>query len=315
MLKRRSLGARLMIGAALLALVGCSLDIESPSTESKEPMGPMAVLFNIDGPMPQFSNQAGMLPSLAVSQYKLETLLKKAAGDLQVQEVVIHFGHSSLSFARAGELVEAIKQVVIRGKPVTCHIDEADNVAYWMAAGACPRILVSPAGGIDALGLSLEAIYARDLLNSIGVTADLLNIGKYKDAAEPLTRDSMSPEAREASKSMLFELHRVFKDGITTGRKLAPNTVQGLIDGSPYSAEESVKLGLTDGISTLGAYLDTIRAKYAAGVIDNYGKSPVTPFSFTDVFKLISGSEKKSEIDLHPKIALVPVLGPITSGT
>ncbi|MCP4600622.1 MAG: signal peptide peptidase SppA [Proteobacteria bacterium] len=315
MSKRRLFGAQLITMAALLTLGGCTFDIDPPKSESEKIMGPAAVLFNVEGPMPQFTNSTGIFPSMAVSQYRLETLLAKAASDLQVQEVVVHFGNTALSFARAGELTQAIRRVAVQGKPVTCHIDEADNVTYWMAAGACPRILISPAGGIDAIGLSLEAIYMRELLSSIGVTADMLSIGKYKDAAEPFTRDNMSPDAREAAQSLLFELHRIFKEGLAARQKIASDAVQALIDGGPFSADESVKLGLADGISTLGAYLDSIRANYAAGVIDDYGKTPEKPFSITEFFKLISGSKKEASIHLHPRVALVPVIGPITSGT
>ena len=41
----------------------------------------------------------------------------------------------------------------------------------------------------------------------MGVTADILHEGKYKDAADSLTRNDMSPESREAMESLLGELH------------------------------------------------------------------------------------------------------------
>ncbi len=300
---------------ALFALGGCGVDIDPPVQMNTPLKGPAAVLFNIDGSMRQFSNPADVFPSLSVSQHRLETLLAKAAGDLQVQEVVIHFGSTSLSFARAGELAQSIRQVAVRGKPVTCHIDEADNTTYWIAATACPRILVSPAGGVEVLGLSLEAVFLRELLASLGVQADLLHIGKYKDAAEPLTRDDMSKEAREAARSLLFELHRISVEGIAAARRLEKGAVQGLIDNGPYDANDTVKLGLADGVSTLGAHLDTLRAKYVGGVIDDYGKAPAQPFSFSEVMKMFSNEAGKASSPTYPRIALVPAIGPITSGT
>ncbi len=315
MSQRLLFAARKTVIAALFSLCGCSLDMASPQTESAALKGPAAVLFNIDGSMPQFTNTAGMFPSLEVSQHRLEGLLAKAAGDLQVQEIVVHFGSPLLSLARAGELVQAIRRVAERGKPVTCHIDEADNLVYWMAAGACPRVLISPAGAVEALGLSLEAVFVRELLASLGVKADMLHIGKFKDAAEPLIRDDMSPEAREAATSLLGEMHRQFIAGIATGRKLDPAAIQVMIDNGPYTADQAVKLGLVDGVSTLGTYLDSIRDKYAGGVIDDYGKAPPKPFSLTELFKMFGGASEESAPTPQPRVALVPAIGPISSGT
>ncbi len=315
MSQKKELAVHLAVVSALLILNGCGFGAEQASPPVDKLKGPAAVLFNIDGAIPQFPNSSSLFKSGAHSQYKLEQLLSKAAGDLMVQEIVIHLGAPDLSFARAGELVQALKNVSARGKPLVCHIDSADNMTYWIAAMACPRILVSPAGGVEALGLSLEAVYVRELLASLGITAEMLHIGKYKDAAESLTRDSMSPEALEASKSLLFELHTIFIDGIAKSRKLDPRRVQELVDKGPYNANESVKLGLVDSEATLFTYLDAVRAKYPGGVIDDYGKKPAKPFSVGDLFKMFTSGAEKPKKEANPRIAIVPVLGPIMSGT
>jgi protease-4 len=55
-------------------------------------------------------------------------------------------------------------------------------------------------------------------------------------------------------------------------------------------------------------------AKYAGGVVDNYGRPPAKQFSFSDIMKLLggkNGDDKKTPVQ---RIALVPVIGPIMSG-
>jgi protease-4 len=310
---QKGFAARVLMTAALL-IGGCGLDQESPGSNDTKIPGPAAVFFSLDGAMSEFPTPSGMFSATKISQYRLETLLKKAAEDDQVKEVVVHFGTVRISFARAEELATALKQVTDNGKPLTCHIDAADNLTYWMAATACPRILVSPAGGVEALGLALEAVYIRDLLASLGITADMLNMGRYKDAAEPLTRDGMSPESREAATSLLFELHQLFIDGIATSRKLDPANVQQLINSGPHDAKAAVKLGLVDEILTLDAYLDSLQDKYVAGVIDRYGKKEPKPFSIFDLIEMLSDEKEEDQQSTLPRIAIVPVIGPISSG-
>jgi protease-4 len=311
---QKGLAARVLMTVALL-VGGCGFDRESPPPNDTKIQEPAAVFFSLDGSMPEFPTPSGMFSPSQISQYRFEKLLKKATDDLLVQEIVIHFGSPQISFARAGELASALKQVTARGKPLTCHIDSANNLTYWMAANACPRILVSPAGGVEALGLSLEAVFIRELLTSLGITADMLSMGKYKDAAEPLTRNEMSPESREAATSLLFELHHLFIEGIAASRKLDPSEVQKLINSGPHNAKEAVKLGLADGIFTLDSYLNTLQDKYTAGVIDTYGKKAPKQFSILDLIAMLSDEKEKDQQKQDPRIAIVPVIGPISSGS
>ncbi len=143
----------------------------------------------------------------------------------------------------------------------------------------------------------------------------MLSMGKYKDAAEPLTRNDMSPESREAATSLLFELHNLFIEGIATSRKLDPSVVQKLIDKGPHNAKEAVKLGLADGIFTLDSYLNTVQDKYPGGFTGSYGKKAPKQFSIFDLLAMLSDEKEEDEKKQDPRIAIVPVIGPISSGT
>jgi protease-4 len=301
------------IAMALLSPLACDLDGDDQQVPSG-PKGPIAVIFEVDGPLPHFPDPTGLLGAIQVSQHRLEQLLARAASDIQVQEVVVHLGAPEIGWARAGEVGDAIARVAQAGKPVTCHLEAADNMTYWLAARSCPRVVIAPAGGVDLVGLSLEAVHVKELLDSIGVSADMLHIGRYKDAAEPLTQNELSPEAREAANSLLDDLQRQLVAGIVAGRKLDDQAVGRLIDGGPYTAEQAQAKGLVDGVETLGSLLDKLRDKHAGGVVDDYGKEPPKPLGFGDMLKLLSGDMDEQQQPSHPHIALVSAVGPIVSG-
>ena len=302
------------IPLAFLVFTACSLDFNSGPPEEAKSAGPAAVLLHLGGSLPTFRESGGLLPSVARSQYALEKLIDRAARDLQVQELVAQLGGAEVSLARAMELARALKRFAASGKPVTCHIDYADNLTYWLAVNGCSRILLSPAGGVEALGISLEAVFFKELLTSVGVEADFLSVGKYKNASEPFTRDGMSPDSKKAAENLIGQLHQRFVSAIAAGRKLEKKQVQAIIDSGPYDAKKSAELGLVDEVSHLGSYLSDLRDKYAAGVIYDYGKPKPKPFSVTDLFKLVSKSGDADQEPSKPHISIVPIIGPINSG-
>jgi protease-4 len=304
----------IVIILSLGILSGCSFDKATEETVEQGPKGPFAVLFEISGELPQFSRSPAAFGPPVMSQYRLEKLLEQASADLRVQEIDVHIGSPMVSLARAQELVDALLRVTLAGKPLVCHIDSVDNVGYWIAAQGCPKILISPAGWVEVLGLSLEAVFLKDFLASMGVTADMINVGNYKDAAEPLTRDTMSDASRKAAQVMLAEIHRILVDGISRGREIDHTAVQGLIDTGPFDAKTALAHRLVDEITPLQAHLDGLHAKHAGGVVDDYGKAPSKKFSYMDFLKLFSGGEPEAKKQSGPRIALVPVVGPIMGG-
>ncbi|MFC1642881.1 S49 family peptidase, partial [Myxococcota bacterium] len=81
---------------------------------------------------------------------------------------------------------------------VVCHAHTLSNATTWLAGRGCDRVWLSPAGGVDAVGIAAQVLYLRALFDKLKVRADYLAIGKYKSAAEGYTREGPSEEARVA---------------------------------------------------------------------------------------------------------------------
>ena len=91
---------RILAVLAFVFFLNCGCDFEPKEPSSLKNSGPIAVLFNIDGSMPAFSNGAGLFPTLQMSQYRLTRLIEKSAADIQVQEVIVHIGSPEFSGGR-----------------------------------------------------------------------------------------------------------------------------------------------------------------------------------------------------------------------
>jgi len=304
----------LALVAPLVVACDCGLGFGGDD-HSSGPAGPHAVLIDLDGPMPAFPGGGPLFGAIAESQYRIEQQLERLSRDPNVQELIVHVGNPEIGMARARELSDAIGRVAATGRTVTCHLEEPGNLGYWLAARTCPRLVIAPAGGVDLVGFALEAVFARELLDSIGVTAELMHVGRYKDAADSLTRREMSEESRQAAESLLVDLHRELVEGIAAGRKIEVERAEELVAAGPYSAAAALEAGLVDEIETLGRALEPLRERFPGGVVEDYGRRPEKPLSLGDLFGLLGGRPPAGRPVSAPRVALMTAVGPIVSGS
>jgi len=64
----------------------------------------------------------------------------------------------------------------------------------------------------------METLYARQLLATLGLRAEIMQVGAYKGAADPFTRDDRPPEVRSTLNALLDDLENALVSGIARGR-------------------------------------------------------------------------------------------------
>lgn len=226
--------------------------------------------------------------------------------------VFVRLGSSTIGLAGAQEIGARLGVLRKRGVPVVCHADGYDNTSLLLAASGCSRIWVSPAGGVDSVGLSAQLIYARSLLDRLHIAVDFLQIGKYKGAEESFTRDGPSPEARETLVGALRGMRTAWLDGITQGR--GKPGLAAVVEDGPFTPEDALAKGLIDAVG----YLDEARddAKKLAGVDQvtaRFGSpegSPPASRGLVSLLRSFGGSGSSGA----PHVAVIPAIGPISMG-
>lgn len=226
--------------------------------------------------------------------------------------IFVRLGSATLGLSGAQEVGARLGALRKRGIPVVCHADGYDNASLLLAASGCSRIWVSPAGGVDSVGLSAQLIYARSLLDRLHVSVDFLQIGKYKGAEEPFTRDGPSPEARETLVGALRGMRTAWLDGITQGR--GKPDLAAVVEDGPFTPEDALAKGLIDAVG----YVDEARddTKKLTGVDQltmRFGSpegSPPASRGLVGILRSLGGSGSGGA----PHIAVVPAIGPISMG-
>lgn len=242
--------ARLAL-AALLLCAACEGRPQGEAAKSgsdsqqKKLTGPAVSIVDLTGGVPEVE-KAGLFGAAGPKKSfdQLLVSLDAVTKDKDSMSVLVKLGSTNIGAARSQEIGEVLEKLKAK-KKVVCHADGYSNATMMLAARGCSQIWVSPAGGVDAIGIAVQIVYMRRLLaDELHFNIDFLQVGKFKGAEEPLTRDGPSPEARASLMSTLTDLRAAWIESMA-GRR--PNMADIVEDG-PYSATRAKEVGLVDEI-------------------------------------------------------------------
>jgi len=172
-------------------------------------------------------------------------LLENMAHDDDVEAVLIRPSGEALPLAIAQDYRRRISALREAGKSVICHLNGSSGSAYYACAGA-DRILINPAGGVRLTGIKASKYYLADLMDKIGVKADIVRIGRYKSSPEMFTQTGPTDSAQEALDSLLSNVYGHFVSDIARDRGIDQGKLAEIIDSGPFVAKEALEAGLVD---------------------------------------------------------------------
>jgi protease-4 len=182
-----------------------------------------------------------------------------------IRAVLVKLGAARIGLARATE-VGAVLGGLRSKVPVWCHADDYSNGTLNLVAQGCTRVWASPASSVDAIGLAAQTVYLHKLLaDDIGLDVDFLQVGRFKGAEEPFTRDGPSPEARQSLESTLADMRAVWLDGLHAGR---PGVPESAAEDGPYTAEGAKARSLVDDVGYFDEARDQLEKSSGASRIE-----------------------------------------------
>jgi protease-4 len=92
-------------------------------------------------------------------------------------------------------------------------------------------------GEIMIPGVGMEAMFAKGLLDKVGVKADYVQIGEYKGADEQYTRSSASEQLKGEMHKLADSLYQQIVDGISINRNLSKEDVGAMVDDAMVNAQ------------------------------------------------------------------------------
>lgn len=330
MIQRRRWMAVGVLGRMALWAASTPVVLAAPQANTVEPPAESAPAraahasiahVRIAGSLPEGVGQEGLLADVSPHLHRLVERLDKAAGDARIKGVLLSIDSPSLGRGRTEELRAAIKRLRRAGKTVAAHL-VSGSPAHYAVACACDTVSMPPASTLEITGVRAEMMFFKSLLDRLGVAAEILQVGEFKGAAEPLMRDSMSPQLRAQYEAFVGDLYDQFVEQVASDRHMAEERIRELVDVGVFSAEAAREAGLIDAVgyedeaaatlaSRLGAAAPKLTRDYAERKFDG-------DFSgiggLVKMMELFSSRGKSSTAGRGKRLAIVHVAGEIREG-
>jgi protease-4 len=249
----------------------------------------------------------------------LKTLLDRlhqAQDDKSVRAVLITLGGASPSFAQAQEIRDALLELNKSGKQTFVYADSYNTDSYTLATGA-QQICMLEGGDIMLPGVGLQTMFAKGLLDKIGVQADAIQIGEYKGADEEFTRTGPSDELRGELNKLTQSLYDEIVDGISLNRNLTREDVRRDIDDCIIRGPIAKRRGLVDHLVDEDGLRQLIKNETNEKdmrVIADYGEEHREAPDFSNPFALFAAMARRPAVSDKPAVALIYAVGTIVDG-
>ncbi|MFP4133799.1 MAG: signal peptide peptidase SppA [Halothece sp.] len=182
--------------------------------------------------------------------------IEKASEDDRISGILLDGteGSNSTGYSVLKEVREALVEFQESGKEVIAYDTNWNQREYYLASIA-DNIVLNPLGNLEMRGLRSEQTFFAGALEKYGVGIDIVRVGDYKSAVEPLTREDFSAENEEQLTTLLGDIWGEWLNSVSTGRDISVEALQEIVDTQGLLlAEEALEAGLIDEI----AYRDEV---------------------------------------------------------
>ena len=145
--------------------------------------------------------------------------IDKAKKDANIVGIYLKGGSLSGGIASIKEIRNALIDFKKSGKFVIAYADNYSQRMYYLVSVA-NKILLNPQGMLELKGLSAQTMFFKKTLDKLGIEMQIVKVGTFKSAVEPLVNTKMSDANRlQVSVYMNSIWNTILKD-VSVSRKI-----------------------------------------------------------------------------------------------
>ncbi|MGF1674201.1 MAG: signal peptide peptidase SppA, partial [Rivularia sp. (in: cyanobacteria)] len=237
--------------------------------------------------------------------------LEKARTDERIVGVYLDArdtsGSGSTGFATLKEIRQALTQFRDTGKKVVAYGVGWGEKEYYLSSVA-DTVVVNPFGGMEINGLSSQPMFLAGALEKFGVGVQIVRVGKFKGAVEPLILKQLSPENREQIQKLLDDLWGEWRGTVGKSRKMTPQQLQVIADSKGLLEPSEAKANrLVDQV----AYYDEVVTELKELTKTDSKEKSFTQIDLKEYAQIANVGQNKNS---QNKIAVVYAEGGIVDG-
>ncbi len=192
--------------------------------------------------------------------------LRKYGEDERVPAIVVRIDSPGGAAAPAEEIYNYINKVRDEGTYVVASLASVAASGGYYIASACDTIISNKGTLVGSIGVILSYLTFEGLMDKIGVQLEVIKAGELKDVGN-YSRE-LTQKEREMLQATLNDAHDQFILAVANGRNMDVVQVEELADGSIFTGNQALSLGLVD---RLGGLEDAISV---AGEMAGLGEDP-----------------------------------------
>ncbi len=176
--------------------------------------------------------------------------IEKAKNDANIVGIYLNGGSLSGGFASFKEIRNALLDFKKAGKFIVAYADNYSQKDYYLVSVA-NKILINPQGMLELKGLSAQTMFFKNTLDKLGIEMQIVKVGTYKSAVEPLITTKMSDANREQVTVYMGSIWKTFLTEVSAARKISVEKLNAYADEMMMfqPTEKAKQYGLVDGLA------------------------------------------------------------------
>jgi protease-4 len=246
----------------------------------------------------------------AVGLNDILSSIKKAKTDNNIKGIFLDESYMMSGQATTEEIRNALIDFK-KSKKFIIAYSEIYTQGFYYLASVADKVYINPKGIIEFKGFSSEVTFLKGALDKLGIEAQIIKVGTYKSAVEPLVLTKMSDANRLQVTSYLGSMYDYFLTGISKARNINKDSLFNYANsGRIQQPEDALKYKLVDGLKYKDEILSDLKQRTSIAE-----KKDIASVDLGDYVK--SGTKVDTDpkdVSYKNRIAIVYASGEITGG-
>jgi protease IV len=238
--------------------------------------------------------------------------IKKAKTDDNIKGIFLDESYIESQEATTEEIRNALIDFKTSGKFVVAYSEVYTQGFYYLASVA-DKVYMNPKGIFEFKGFSSQITFLKGALDKLGIEAQIIKVGTYKSAVEPLVLTKMSDANRMQVTSYLGSLYDHFLTGISKSRNINRDSLFNYANQMRIQfPEDALKYKLVDGLKYKDEILDELRDRTGTAAKKDVPSVDIADYTKSDAQK--DDDDNGDNNSSSNRIAVVYASGDITGG-
>ena len=181
--------------------------------------------------------------------------IEKAKKDEHIKGILFVIDSPGGAVAPSVEVAYAIKELS-SVKPVVTYASGVIASGSYYASIWSNKIIANPGSIVGSIGVIMQGFEAGQLLEKIGINAQTVKAGKYKESGTP-TRKWTDFEEKQLQ-SVINDTYNMFISDVSSARKLDVKNHTIYADAKIFTSKQAKEVGLVDEVATLSFAKDSL---------------------------------------------------------